>query len=108
MEKLKITIDELDDFIEEQRFSCLENAGVDNWSGYEDSLKEYKKAHGIDSYEELNWEQEFEALENGGVDNWSGYEYAFEGFNSWQDYLETEVEKGNSFMSLDDFRSQMY
>ncbi len=41
-ETVTISKEEYDDLLDSQRFlNCLENAGVDNWEGYEFAQEEY-------------------------------------------------------------------
>lgn len=72
----------VEDYIEkselsaEDKYYALQNAGVDNRSGYEYAI-EMAEDDGDDWFN-MSPEEKYYTLEAAGVDNWNGYEYAFE------------------------------
>ena len=44
-----MSYEEYDELVEDQRFLlCLEGAGVDNWSGYDYAVEDYRENYGED------------------------------------------------------------
>lgn len=57
---------------------ALENAGVDNWINYGESIKDFRESMGYSDDRDLTQDELLIALESGGVDNWQGWDYACE------------------------------
>lgn len=57
---------------------ALENAGVDNWTWYGESISDYFESNDLPEDHILTDKEKLEALLSGGVDNWSGWDYAAE------------------------------
>lgn len=57
---------------------ALENAGVDNWTWYSESISDYYEINNLDEDYELTDVEKMCALEAGGVDNWPGWDFACE------------------------------
>lgn len=96
--------DALDDWTDSQELSdedtyiALENAGVDNWGGY-DIAVEYAEEDGF-AWSKLSDSDKLNYLESAGVDNWSYYSEAISEFKE-NDLEPTDEEYLDIFESLE-------
>lgn len=81
---------ELEDY--EARFVALENAGVDNWDGYDDALAEYRK--------ELQQEKRLEAMLDDLMSELGAHAYEPSERGAGVAFPESSIQKAMSVLKL--------